>query len=244
VQTKFDPYENYTSTSVLTGLDEKKFTQWSDGYFSANICHHLPNDRNSRILEIGCGYGRNVLALNKRGYTNIVGIDISAAQIHYAKQVLNLKNVYQADAILAIEQFGEAKWDAVLLLDVLEHLELEYSVELLRKIKAALAHSGTLIVQVPAAMSPLSPHRHGDVTHLRAYTAGSMDQHLRMGGFNRITHFEIPPHIHGPASLIRRTIWSLLLKPAIAAYMLAANGSMMGGIYTANMLTVAEQSEG
>jgi SAM-dependent methyltransferase len=43
-------------------------------------------NKDSRILDIGCGTGRHAVELAKRGYNNIVGIDLSKAQISKAKK--------------------------------------------------------------------------------------------------------------------------------------------------------------
>jgi len=237
---QFDVYKDYTSTSMLTGLDERELTQWSIGYFSANIGSHLPNNRDARIIEIGCGYGRNLQAMQKLGYDNVRGIDISEEQIAYARSRLGLTNVEVGDAVAALEG-AEETYDAILLLDVLEHLELAYSVRLIQAVRSALKPGGIFVIQVPNAMSPLSPNRHWDITHLRAYTTHSMEQNLRLGGFSEMHHYELPAHVHGVASLIRRALWFAVVKPLISAYMLVANSNRMGGIYTMNMLTVARR---
>lgn len=237
---QFDVYKNYTTTAMLTGLDERKLTHWSIGYFTANIAPHLPEDKGVEIMEIGCGYGRNIKALQELGYSNSRGIDISEEQITYATNKLGLTNVEVMDAAVALS--GDERYDVILLLDVLEHLELAYSVQLIRLIFRALKPGGVFVVQVPNAISPLSPNRHWDITHLRAYTTHSMEQHLRLGGFSELQHYELPPHIHGLPSLIRRTLWTVVLKPFIAAYLLVSNSSMMGGIYTTNMLTVVRRT--
>lgn len=236
----FDVYKNYTSTAMLVGQDEQALTRWSIGYFTANIEPHLPRKKDARILEIGCGYGRNIKALQKLGYTDVRGIDISEEQIEYAIQRLGLANVAVEDAINSLADTKEM-YDAILLLDVLEHLELEYSVKLIQLIKSALKPGGVFVIQVPNAMAPLSPNRHWDITHLRAYTTHSMEQHLRLGGFSEMKHFELPPHIHGVASFIRRILWASLVKPLIGAFMLIANSDLMGGIYTTNMLTIVRR---
>ena len=192
MNTEFDVYKNYTSTAMLTAQDEAALTRWSIGYFAAYIGPHLPPERSARILDLGCGYGRHILALQDLGYSNILGVDISEEQIAYATSHLGLTNVQVGDAIAALE--GEqGGYDVILLLDVLEHLELAYSVQLLKAIRRVLKPGGVFIIQVPNALSPLSPNRHWDITHLRAYTTHSMEQHLRLSGFTEMHHLELPP---------------------------------------------------
>ena len=241
---EFNIYKEYTSTSMLMGLNERELTLWSIGYFSVNIGPHLPRNRNARILDIGCGYGRNLLALKQMGYENTQGIDISEEQVDYAQKHLGLSNVELGDAVAMLESAQQAEYDVILLLDVLEHLELDYSIKLLKAIRVALKPGGIFVIQVPNGIAPLSPNFYSDVTHLRAYTSKSMEQHLRLGGFSEMKHFELPPHAHGVASFLRRILWFTIFKPIISFYMLVANSNLMGGIYTINMLTVSHRNIG
>ena len=232
-----DLYENYTSTSVLSGVNEVELTKWSAKYFKKNFLKHLGNEKNIQILEIGCGYGRYTKTILNLGYQNITGIDISREQILYAQEKLGLNNVQVADAVEFLDQ--EKKYDVIILMDVLEHLELTYAILLLRKIQANLRENGRFIIHVPNGLAPLTPPFHGDVTHIRAFSVDSMSQILRMAGFKEFKHFALPPLITGFTSLIRRTLWSGVINPLIKAFMLIANGGTSGGIYTSNLLTVA-----
>lgn len=242
MKSEVDFYSEYTSTSMLVGQDQEKLTEWSIGYFNANILPHLPADKNARIIDAGCGYGRHIKALKENGYTNVIGLDISEEQIAYAQSEFGLDNVFVRDAFEFFEH-DNSTFDAVLLLDVLEHLETDKSVQLIRLIKNALKAGGAFIIQAPNAISPLSPNRHWDLTHQRAYTTHSMQQTLLLGGFTQenIACLEIPPHVHGLKSLARRIVWSCILKPLFSTYMLAANGDLMGGIFSNNMLAVARK---
>ena len=44
-------------------------------------------DKQSRILDVGCGTGRHSIELARRGYSNIVGVDLSSSLIDRAKQI-------------------------------------------------------------------------------------------------------------------------------------------------------------
>lgn len=41
--------------------------------------------RDSKILDVGCGFGKTVLELDRLGYSNLTGIDINQSGISYAK---------------------------------------------------------------------------------------------------------------------------------------------------------------
>lgn len=49
-------------------------------------------DKNTRILDIGCGTGRHSLELAKRGY-NVTGIDLSESQLERARQKASAQNL-------------------------------------------------------------------------------------------------------------------------------------------------------
>jgi len=241
---KFDPFEKYATTTMLGDLTQSNvdlIVSESCRYFAEYVLSYLPQDKKANILDVGCGYGRYLTALEKSGYINVKGIDISKDQVAYARNKLGLFNAEVADAIHYLED-DDQKYDAVLLMDVLEHLSVEDSVSLLAKIKQALRKGGVLIIHVPNALAPLSVHRYQDVTHQRAYTTASIEQSLRMagGGFSSIEHVAV---VWGVKSIVRRIIWSLLFNPMIYLYTRIAIGPVNEGIFTNNIMSVATRDE-
>jgi SAM-dependent methyltransferase len=236
-------YRRYTTTTVLPeGTDARALLAWSRGYFTAHVVPLLPGDRTARIAEVGCGWGRYLAALAGAGYANAQGVDVSEEQVAYARDVLHLTNVVHADATGWL-QGQPARFDCVLALDVLEHLETDALVAMSRAVHTALRPGGRFIVQVPNALAPLSPLRYADVTHVRAFTPGSLAQLFRMADLAPVAFHETPPHGRGSAAIVRRLLWKTALKPLLRAWMLAANGDAMGGIYTANVIGLAERRE-
>ena len=57
-------------------------------YFINNLCSRLNPAPGSRLLDIACGRGRHAVYLNKKG-CEVTGIDLSIANIQYAKQFEN-----------------------------------------------------------------------------------------------------------------------------------------------------------
>jgi 2-polyprenyl-3-methyl-5-hydroxy-6-metoxy-1,4-benzoquinol methylase len=234
-------FENYTSTAVLANADEATLTRISSRNFERNILPLLPADRQAKVLDIGCGYGRYLKALESSGYVDVYGIDVSEEQIAYARERLGLRNCMCGDALEFLgDQSGT--YDVILLLDVMEHLDIAYAVELCRAVHRALKPGGLFVVQVPNGLSPMSPHLHADVTHQRAFTTQSVEQVLRRSGFSGFRHSATPMPVHGLKSLIRRTVWELVVNPLLKAYFLVVVGSTLGGIYTPNLLTATTKS--
>ncbi len=239
---KEDVFKNYTTTSVLTGVDVKKFTEWSHKYFRTFILPHIPSNKKSKIMEIGCGYGRYTQLLTQTlGYEDTIGVDISEEQIEYAKKNYQLKNVFKADALEYLKEHSE-KYDIIILMDVLEHLELDYAIKLLTTIRESLAPGGKLILQVPNGLSPMTPIFYGDVTHVRPYSVNSMSQILRMAGFTSFDHAALPPLVHGLKSAIHRVLWTVFVNPLVYIFLLLSHGNSVGGIYSSNLLTIAYKS--
>jgi len=223
-------------------IDEDDVINTSIKYFVANFETLLPPNRDARILDIGCGYGRYLHALVKMGYRNCHGIDISEDQVKYAQQELGLLNVEYADAVGWLE--GRAnEYDCILAIDLLEHLTNETLLDLGEKIYAALKPGGILIIQVPNGVSPLNPYIYGDLTHVRAFTIKSMQQFFLHCGFIPEGFHEILPMVVGFKSAVRRFLWPILIKPSIVWFMFFVNGRSRVNIYSANFIAVARRAD-
>jgi 2-polyprenyl-3-methyl-5-hydroxy-6-metoxy-1,4-benzoquinol methylase len=71
-------FENYSNQ-----YDNEVFTKGTLGecdFIEKEICEN----KNSRILDVGCGTGRHAIELSRRGY-NVTGIDYSKAQLDKAR---------------------------------------------------------------------------------------------------------------------------------------------------------------
>ena len=166
---------------------------------------------------------------------------MSEEQVAHARDVLRLTNVVRGDALAWLATRRE-RFECILALDVLEHLGDETLIALIRAVREALRPGGRFIVHVPNALAPLSPLRYADLTHIRAFTVGSLAQLFRAAGLTPLAFRETAPHGRGPAATIRRLLWKGALRPLVRGWMLAANGDAMGGIYTANVVAVAERT--
>lgn len=230
-------FQNYSKTQSLPDGFTKKELQWGVDYFNFHFLPHLPINKDINILEIGCGWGKFLKALEINGYKNTVGVDISKDQIDIAKKNLNIKNAFLIDSIEYIIDLKE-NLDIVILSDVLEHLENDYSIKLFSEIRRKLNTGGKIIVQVPNGLSLLNPIRYADITHIQAFIPKSLNQIFKLAGFNQIDCFEVPPKGKNIKTKIRFFLWSFLIRPFISGFMLIANGDKMGGIYTSNIIAV------
>lgn len=114
-----------------------------------NLCIHLINkfyekkeNNQLRILDIGCGTGKNIETLNKIGM--VWGIDMALEAINFCKK-RGLKRIKQGYA----EDTGYRNnfFDIVVALDIIEHTDDKKT---LREIKRILKPKGLLIMTLPA----------------------------------------------------------------------------------------------
>ena len=128
-----------------------------------------------KILDIGCGTGANLKFFEKFG--KVFGIDPSKEALKYAKTI-GCKGVKigRAEKI----PYKSDSFDAVLLLDVLEHTDNER--EALKEIKRVSKKSSLLIMTVPAFMSLWgSPDEF--LWHRRRYTKSELVKLAESAGF-------------------------------------------------------------
>lgn len=132
-----------------------------------SLFHQIDLPKNSRILDAGCGTGGSFELLAPLG--NIYGMDVNESALSAAgeKGYVSLSRCDLPDEI----PFGGTRFDLIVLLDVLEHLEKDR--ESLDALRQRLNPGGWLLVTVPAYPWMWSGH---DVLnhHYRRYTRRSL----------------------------------------------------------------------
>lgn len=234
-----ESHDQYAKSAAFSHNSEQEFFQFAERYFKHYYGQFFPTDNHAPILEIGCGQGRFVKILKDKGYENVYGIDLSPDQIVYGQEKLGLKDyVKQANALEFLSQVGKDNYDVIMLLDVLEHLPTDYSIQLLHRVHHSLKRRGRVLIQVPNGLALMTPQLYGDITHHRCYTVYSLQQSLILAGFSDILCKPQPPLVHGLKSWVRRLLWNMVINPLITFYMLVASGTTMGGIYTPDIYAI------
>ena len=100
-------------------------------------------DRDSRILDVGCGSGWRLYALREAGFLNTLGVD------PYLENDLAYANGLQVLKRTVAEVTGE--WDVVMFHHSLEHIPDQ--VAALRAAAGLLRPGGTCLIRVPVASS-------------------------------------------------------------------------------------------
>jgi SAM-dependent methyltransferase len=99
--------------------------------------------RPARVLDAGCGSGRNMVELAR--YGEVTGIELSGTSVAAARE----RKVGEVVEGSVLEMpFAADSFDLAVCLDVIEHLEDDRAA--LRELRRVLAPGGSLLVTVPA----------------------------------------------------------------------------------------------
>ncbi|GIW62658.1 MAG: hypothetical protein KatS3mg090_0484 [Patescibacteria group bacterium] len=171
-------------------ISENNFTY----FYLINLLKKPEFNTCQTILDIGCGVGSLSLYLASKG-KEVVGVDVSSRAIaiaNNAKKLLDLDSV--EFVVSSIEKFkNKKKFDAVLLIEVIEHIEDDKG--LVEKIKQMLKSEGLVLLTTPSSenlMFKLGFYRQFDqqVGHLRRYSKQEIERLLESKGFEVLYLYE------------------------------------------------------
>jgi SAM-dependent methyltransferase len=137
----------------------------------------------ARILDAGCGSGRNMLELARHG--TVAGVELSATSAALARA----RGVGEVIEGSVLEMpFEAASFDLAVSLDVIEHLGDDLAA--LRELRRVVAPGGALLVTVPAYQWLWSGHDEINHHH-RRYTRRSLQRVAEEAGWEtvRTTYF-------------------------------------------------------
>jgi len=148
-----------------------------------------------RILDVGCGTGGVLAHLRARAAT--VGVDRSVQALRHSSR-RGVAAVACAD--MDRLPFARARFDLVLMLDVLEHFEDDEAV--VAGVRPLLRPGGALLVSVPAFQALFSEHD-AALQHMRRYSTARLRRVLEAGGYTirRLTYTNVVAL--PPAALVR-----------------------------------------
>lgn len=150
-----------------------------------NYKEFLPENKDAKVLEIGCGQGYFLDFLGEQGYQNILGVDLSREAIEFCLE----RGLSKVKLIGDLREFlsSSAMYDFVVLNDVIEHFPKTEVLNYLEKIREKMNMGGVIIVKT-GNMSSLAglKIRYNDFTHELGFTEYSLSQVLKVSGFSDI----------------------------------------------------------
>jgi SAM-dependent methyltransferase len=129
-----------------------------------------------RILDAGCGSGRNMVDLARRG--TVTGVELSQPSVEKARE-RGCGEVVEGSVLEM--PFGDASFDLAVSLDVIEHLEDDLGA--LRELRRVVAPGGALLLTVPAYGWLWSGHDEIN-HHQRRYTMRSLRTVAEQAGWH------------------------------------------------------------
>jgi glycosyltransferase involved in cell wall biosynthesis len=152
----------------------------------------------SRVLDLGCAGGYMATALNETKQCSVTGVDSSAAVAS------GMERFYLHDLNDGPPEIDFARFDFVLMLDVVEHLSRpEPFLEQLRRAVAqnpdseVMISTGNVAFIVTRAMLLAGQFNYGkrgilDLTHTRLFTFGSLRRAVKQAGFSVVETIGVP----------------------------------------------------
>jgi SAM-dependent methyltransferase len=137
----------------------------------------------ARILDAGCGSGRNMIELAHHG--TVTGVELSATSVALARE----RDAGEVIEGSVLEMgFAADSFELAVSLDVIEHLQDDLGA--LRELRRVVAPGGALLVTVPAYQWLWSGHDEINHHH-RRYTRRTLERVARQAGWKpvRTTYF-------------------------------------------------------
>lgn len=146
-------------------LNKLKKTYWrllSDQSQTCQVIKYFNNagaDRSWSILDVACGYGRNLKALKSVGF-NPTGVDINPVSVKAVRE-LGFNCYFPDDP-----EVMEKQWDAILMSHIIEHFDYKSLFDMMNTYLSILKPNGVLIIATPL----LNNRFYDNFDHVKPYT--------------------------------------------------------------------------
>ncbi len=140
------------------------------------ISRHFDRGFSAKVLDIGCGSGLMLDALEQIGQTS--GMDMSDTAINFSREVFG--GDVRKGCLPGQVPYAENSFDLITALDVIEHVDQD--TESLKAIRSRLVSGGKAIITVPAYMFMWSSFDELN-EHKRRYTLKELRRKLVQAGF-------------------------------------------------------------
>lgn len=140
----------------------RELARTSEEYYVGYVSRFARIGEGTRVLEIGCGEGGNLVPFVEAG-CRVAGLDIAPNKVANAKRFFaerNLAGEFHCADFLTEDPFGgDAVFDLVLVHDVIEHIEPDRKDLFFERMRPLLAPGGTVFFGFPAWFMPFGGHQ-------------------------------------------------------------------------------------
>ena len=186
----------------------------------------LPQDKEAQILDVACGAGHFLYYLQKEGYINAQGIDLSQEQLEIAKK-MGVKNIKKADLFEYLPEHPE-QYDMIIANHIIEHLKKEEVLNFLDLIHSGLKPGRKVLIATGNAGSLFGASAvFIEYTHEQGFTPHSLSQVLRICSFADVEVYGDGPVAYDLRSAIRLALWNLV-KKLLKLYLIIERGTGRG----------------
>ena len=179
--------------SYYAGMSKYEFNH-NDGVVSSAYIDHfnkivdfiIPHldDKNARIVDIGCSTGCLLSLFKQKGYTNLLGVDPSPSCVRTVKELYDIDSVVNTIS----DFYDDEGFDLIILSAVLEHI-VDFD-DSLRKIRSLLKDRGLLFIEIPDAERfdsfITAPFQQFSVEHINYFSQYSIRNLLSMFSFQTL----------------------------------------------------------
>lgn len=181
-------FDKFLST-ILLDANSPDVKKWRTHSYEELYGRFLPKNKNAKILDIGSGMGHFLYFLTKKGYRNILGVDISKEAVNFCKNNVT-KKVKLISSLQSFLKKRKNYYDLVVLNDVIEHFKKDEIIEILELIYGSLKNNGRIFVKTFNAAALTGFYgRYQDFTHEVSFTETSLPQVLQIAGFQKYVIF-------------------------------------------------------
>jgi len=143
---KFDNYEDYEETQLHAGSLENDSEHWTKGQINSLDIFLLPLlNKESSVIDVGCGAGIGIKHLISKGIVNVIGIDMNQDKLNVAKKIVD-KDVFIKSSATDLP-FNNNTFDVVWCSHALEHIL--NPIKALKEFSRVCKPSGYILIIVP-----------------------------------------------------------------------------------------------
>jgi SAM-dependent methyltransferase len=211
--------EHVTAYDVSDHYDDAYFADLSARYRTrnrfarqriANVFSLLPNVRELRVLDIGCGMGTFTFEAATRGARYALGLDMASSGIAAAARIAREDRVERCSFLQADAAFlpvRTAGVDVAIAADFTEHLDDETLRRVLREASRSVKPGGKLVIYTPEANHIFERLRDRGIlleqepSHIGIRSADELARFTRQAGFEIEGVRYLPSHL---------PLWNLL----------------------------------